>query len=148
MLKTEILNKLLLTEDLKITELRKDILNIFLAAHKPLTAYEVLSKLKKTRPKAEPPTVYRVIEYLMQKKLVHRIETGNKYVCCGQLENFQGEHHGFIFLCAKCSNATEFTDEDFSHFIQHFSKKNSLMVDNTLIEIKGICAGCLKKNKK
>lgn len=129
---------------LKLTELRQVILDIFIQAKKPLSAYEVLNTLKRKRPNAEPPTVYRVIDYFVQKKLVHRIETGNKYVCCSQLNNFESKYHGIIFLCQKCNLSFELLDEKCLSFIKYFSKKYAVSVDESLIEIKGTCRECLK----
>ena len=142
MSKTEIVSRLLMDSDLTITPLRKDVLGIFLISKKPMSAYEVLDKLKKKRFNAKPPTVYRVIDYFVDKKIIHRIETGNKYVCCAQLGNFKSNYHGILFLCKKCKNSFEFMDEEFLHFLKKFSKKHQLSINETLIEIKGVCQNC------
>ena len=59
---------------MRLTPLRQDILDILRANNKPLGAYEILEKLKHKRPNAEPPTVYRVLDFLIDSKCVHRIE--------------------------------------------------------------------------
>ncbi|EKD72371.1 MAG: Zinc uptake regulation protein ZUR [uncultured bacterium] len=142
MSKTEIVSRLLMDSDLTITPLRKDVLDIFLSSQKPLSAYEVLDKLKKKRFNAKPPTVYRVIDYFVEKNIIHRIETGSKYVCCAQLSNFKSNYHGILFLCKKCKHSFEFMDEEFLHFLKKFSKKQHLSINETLIEIKGVCQNC------
>jgi Fur family zinc uptake transcriptional regulator len=144
MAKSDLLNLILHDDEIKLTALRKDILDIFLVAKKPLTAYEVLAKLKKKRPNAEPPTVYRVIDYFVQKKLIHRIETGNKYVCCSHLDHFKSKYHGILFLCQACHLSYELMDQEFLRFIMNFSKKNHLAVSESVVEIKGTCSDCLK----
>lgn len=48
MKKTDMINQLMLDNDLTITPLRRDVLDIFLSSKKPLSAYNVLEKLKKT----------------------------------------------------------------------------------------------------
>lgn len=143
MLKTEMLNQLMEDSELKITALRKAVLDIFLATKKPLSAYDVLGKLKKNRPNAQPPTVYRVIEYFVEKKVIHRIETGNKYVCCSQLSNLKSQYHGILFLCEKCQHSYEFMDQEFLSFIKSFTKRHKLEVNESLIEVTGICENCI-----
>ena len=50
-------------------------------AYKPLTAYEILEKL---RPKgvSAPTTVYRALDKLVASAKVHRIESLNAFVAC------------------------------------------------------------------
>jgi len=142
MTKTDTINQLMLDSELTITPLRKDVLDIFLAAKKPLSAYDVLRKLKKKRPNAQPPTAYRVIDYFVEKKIIHRVETENKYVCCSQLSNFKSPNHGVLFLCHRCNNSFEFMDEEFLRALKSFSKKHKLAVNESLVELKGICWNC------
>lgn len=129
-----------------LTPLRKDVMDIFIEFNKPLSAYEVLDKLKAKRPGAEPPTVYRVIDYFVEKKLLHRIETGNKYVRCSHVNNFTTKHLGILFLCQSCHLSFEYMDEKFLEFIAYFSKGNKLAVDDSLVEVKGTCNKCLGRN--
>ncbi len=144
MSKAQLFNKLLSHHELKMTELRKDILDIFLSIKKPLTAYELLNKLKKKRPNAEPPTVYRVIDYFLKRKLIHRIETGNKFVLCTQPNHLQ-EHDdkSVLFLCKNCSLSFEISDPNFASAVKNFSHHHGLQIDESLIEIKGMCKKCL-----
>lgn len=134
-------NKVGLDIDIKITPLRKEILNIVLSSKIPLSAYEILHKLRKKRPKAEPPTVYRVLDYLTSHQLIHRIDSSNKYMGCSQVEN-PTEHQGILFSCKKCLNSFEFTDAALLLYIKNFCKKNHLLMDSSLIEVKGACKKC------
>jgi Fur family zinc uptake transcriptional regulator len=148
MSKADTLNKLLQDGDLKITDLRKDILDIILSAKKPLSAYDILDLLKSKRANAKPPTVYRVIEYFVDKKIIHRVETTNKFVCCSQLDNFKTKYHGILFLCQKCGNSFEVMDDDFLTALKIFSKKHLFAVNESLVEIKGVCEKCGKTEDK
>jgi Fur family zinc uptake transcriptional regulator len=134
---------LLVDSDLNLTVLRKDIFNILFNEKEPLSAYEILAKLKKIRPNAEPPTVYRVLAYLIEKKLIHRIESNNQYVCCSLLSEFKNKYHGILFICDKCLKSFEYLETNVKNFLEKFSKKNNLFVKNSLIELKGICHNCM-----
>lgn len=140
--KKAILKKIQDFDGLKMTALRQDLLDIFLRNQKPISAYDVLDKLKQKRPNAQPPTVYRVIEYFVQKKIIHRVETGNKYVCCSQLQSGNAEHHGVLFLCQKCGAMNELADEMLLPFLKDFSVRHDVQLDEAPIELKGLCVNC------
>ena len=58
--------------DVRLTALRRRVLELVWAGHKPLGAYEILDILKGERQGAAPPTVYRTLDFLLQQGLVHR----------------------------------------------------------------------------
>lgn len=130
---------------IKLTELRKDILSILYRKKKPMGAYEILAALKKKRPNAEPPTVYRVLEFLVDAKLVHRVESQNSYVCCSSLLKEKSQHKAILLYCKKCHQSFEFEDKSIFISIDTFAKKHKLDIDDALIEIKGVCESCCKK---
>lgn len=128
--------------EVKLTDLRKDILSILYQKNKPMGAYEILDKLKKKRPNAEPPTVYRVLDFLVHADLVHKIESQNTYVCCSGV-NEKAQHKTVLLFCKNCQNSFEYEDHDVLLSIKKFTKKHAIKVDDTLIEIKGLCRECL-----
>ena len=51
--------------------------------HCPVGAYEILSKLTQDESKsAQPPTVYRALDFLQEQELVHRLSSINACVGC------------------------------------------------------------------
>lgn len=131
---------------LKLTELRKDILRIMIQAKKPLSAAEVLLRLKKRRETAEPSTVYRVIEYLLKKNVIHKIASENKYILCSQLNNSTANNeHGLIFICKKCLTSCEVGDEYIISHLKSLAQVHKFSVDCFLIEVSSICKNCKKK---
>jgi Fur family zinc uptake transcriptional regulator len=143
-MENEVLNKFCEERNIKLTALRKDILAILYLQKQPMGAYDLLRNLKKKRPNAEPPTVYRVLEYLMNVELVHRIESQNTYVCCSQLLNSKMPHKAILLCCKKCEKTEEFGDSYVLQAIEKFAEKYHVEVDDALIEIKGICQKCCK----
>lgn len=134
----------LLTNDptLKLTELRKAVLSIFLESKKAMSAYDVLAILKKSRDGAESMTVYRVIEYFIEKHIVHRISTENKYVFCSQIEHNPCEHRGLFFICKKCLSSFEVIDKSFDVLLKNLSQQHQFHTDPSLVEVKGVCQNC------
>jgi len=141
--KDELFNKLLSGDDtLKLTSLRKDVLEIFMAAEKPISAYDVLSELKKIRANAEPPTAYRVIDYFVEKNIIHRIDAENKYVFCTQIDGHKKHCHGIIFICKKCLASNEIIDQSSAQFFEQLASKFGYVIDGAPVEVKGLCQSC------
>ena len=100
--------------EIKITPLRRDVLSILSKARNPLSAYDVLEKLKKIRQGAEPPTVYRVLNFLEEAKMVHRIESQKTYVCCSQQASHGTQHETVLLFCRKCKKSFEYEGKEIS----------------------------------
>lgn len=106
---------------------------------KPLTAYEVLDKLRKHGIKA-PPTVYRALETLIGLGLVHRIETLNAFVACHEHE---GEnHHAQFAVCRECGTVDEIHDAQLSLAIKKLATSLKFHIERQMLEVMGLCNKC------
>lgn len=124
---------------IKLTPLREDVLALIYSAPQPIGAYELLRKLRKKRPNAEPPTVYRVLEFLLDQHLIHRVESLNAYVCCIQPE---GPHQSQLLLCKHCGGAREVDDPLILEALAQCAETHGFVVENQLTEIRGTCTNC------
>ncbi len=139
---SNLLYKLCADRHITLTPLRKEVLYILYQKKIPIRAYDLLAILKKTYPATEPPSVYRVLNFFIEKNLVHRIESQNAYVYCESWKDDQPAHKTILLLCKKCNKSTEFIDNDFHTHLSVFSNKNKIQIEDSLIEVKGICASC------
>ena len=126
-----------------LTPLRKDVLTIFVKAKKPLTAYEVLAILSKTRKNAKPPTVYRVLTFLSARCVLHRINNINSYILC-QLREHNHTTSELIVLCEKCHQVIEFSDHVLAAMLHKLATKHKIRINTHLIELSGLCKKCLQ----
>lgn len=133
------------TRNIKLTTLRKEIFSILFHKNKPMGAYEVLEKLKKKRSNAEPPTVYRVLKWLVDAHLIHRIEAQNSYICCSMASGKKQLHKAILLSCGNCLKSYEYEDANIFGSIKKFIEKYKVEIDDTLIEMKGLCAKCYMK---
>jgi Fur family zinc uptake transcriptional regulator len=68
---------------LRLTALRRRVLELVWQSHKPLGAYDILAVLsEQDGRRAAPPTVYRALDFLLENGLVHRISSLNAFVGC------------------------------------------------------------------
>src|SRR5581483_8522848 len=66
----------------RLTEQRRRVLELIWKSHAPVGAYTLLDRLREGGVRAQPPTVYRALEFLVENGLIHRIESLNAYVGC------------------------------------------------------------------
>ena len=70
----------------KLTSKRKNVLTVLLTSSTPLSAYEVVERYKKQFNESLPVmSVYRMLDFLIQEKLVHKLETAGQYVTCAHI---------------------------------------------------------------
>ena len=92
-----------------------------------------------TRRAAAPPTVYRVLDFLLDAGLVHRIELLSAYVGCGG----PGKPHISQFLiCHQCNAVAEIDALAIAQALTQNAKRPGFRADTQTIEIKGLCSEC------
>ena len=127
-------------QGLRLTALRKRVLELVWQSHKPLGAYDILGVLSdEDGRRAAPPTVYRALDFLLENGLVHRIASLNAFVGC----NHPGEaHQGQFLICRNCQTAIELEQPSISQAIVESAKSVGFVVEGQTVEIVGLCASC------
>src|SRR5574343_1592136 len=127
-------------QGLRLTALRKRVLELVWASHKPLGAYDILGVLSdEDGRRAAPPTVYRALEFLLENGLVHRIASLNAFVGC----NHPGEaHQGQFLICRQCQTAIELEQSAISDAIVASAQAVGFAVEGQTVEVVGLCATC------
>ncbi|NKB19455.1 MAG: transcriptional repressor [Alphaproteobacteria bacterium] len=121
------------------TPLRREVLELVWSSHGPIGAYELLEKLRDSRRNAAPPTVYRALDFLMEHGLIHRIESLNAYIGCGDPER----HHGAQFLiCRDCQSVAELDDKAIGRAVTRRADALGFDVEQQTVEVIGQCADC------
>lgn len=124
----------------RLTALRKRVLELVWASHKPLGAYDILGVLsEEDGRRAAPPTVYRALDFLQENGLVHRIASLNAFIGCihpGEL------HQGQFLICRACHTAIELELPAISQAIVAGAAAVGFAVESQTVEVVGLCAGC------
>jgi Fur family transcriptional regulator, zinc uptake regulator len=126
----------------RLTELRRRVLSLILESEGPLTAYQLLDRLRETRRGAVPPTVYRSLDFLMTQRLIHKLERLNAFVPCIETGH---EHHAQFLICGQCGTVTEIEDRAAASALEHAAEREGFHPRNTVIEIEGTCAACFNR---
>ncbi|MEO1016536.1 MAG: Fur family transcriptional regulator [Pseudomonadota bacterium] len=125
----------------RLTQVRKRVLELIWESHAPLGAYEILERLAREQRSAKPPTVYRALAFLVEQGLVHRIDSRNAFVGCA----LQGEPHraGFL-ICTRCGNVAEFEHQGVAKAITEVAQASDFRIERQTIEVAGTCQRCLE----
>jgi Fur family transcriptional regulator, zinc uptake regulator len=129
---------------LRLTPIRQRVLELVWQSHEPVKAYDVLDELKQGHSSSAPPTVYRALDFLQEQGLVHKIESLNAYIGCGNPEE---SHKGQFFICHDCGSVAELDDMDISELIQKKANHFGFKINDEMIEIKGHCQECRDSGK-
>ena len=129
---------------IRLTPLRQQVLELVWQSHEPVQAYDVLDKLKQAHSPSAPPTVYRALDFLQEHGLVHKIESLNAYIGCGNPED---SHSGQFFICRCCGAVAELDDADISKLIQKKASQMGFKINGEMVEINGHCQECLVAEK-
>lgn len=123
----------------QLTPIREKVLAIVWRSHKPVGAYDVLDALARTHKAARPPTVYRALDFLMAEGLIHKIESLNAYLGCGEAGR---PHESQFLICRECGTAEEIVDAGLDKALEAAARRVRFTVERRVVEIAGICARC------
>jgi Fur family zinc uptake transcriptional regulator len=131
--------------NLKLTPLRRSVLEIVLASHAPLGAYDILAELSRRDSAARPapPTVYRALEFLQTHGFVHRIESRNAYAACFAPAT---KHRNHFLLCTRCGRAAELDDTNLARALARAAANAGFAPAHETVEIAGLCAACAENS--
>lgn len=131
----------------RLTELRRDVLALILAAPQPSGAYALLDGLRATRRAAAPPTIYRALEFLQEQGLIHKIERLSAYIGCVDTGHDHGHghdhaHQAQFLICRRCGTVAEIEDHALAHALTNAARRAGFTVSGATIEAEGLCASC------
>lgn len=124
----------------RLTDIRRRVLELIWSSHRPVGAYAVLDILKSEHSSAQPPTVYRALDFLIEQGLVHRIESLNAFIGCADPDHV---HSGMFLICDQCGDAVEMEGGGIDVAIQKSAKARGFQIQSRTIEASGLCPGCL-----
>lgn len=121
----------------------RKILETLHKAARPMTAYALLEKLKPTGVKA-PPTVYRALDTLVERGLVHRIESLGAFVACHDEDEKDAcaDHAAQFAVCRSCGSVTELHDPKLAESIHSLAKNLKFHIEREMLELMGLCERC------
>jgi len=131
---------------MKLTPKRKAIIIFLYQEWKYYTPAEIWEELKKEFSKLGLPTVYRILQQLQQIGIVGQLLSHDNqfyyYLCPAPKDD---HHHHFI--CTSCRKVECLHYCDFSKISETVKRDLGGLAKNHFMQIEGVCADCLKKEK-
>src|SRR5690606_13920340 len=104
-----------------------------------LKAYELLEEIRAIDPSATPPTVYRALDFLLAEGLVHRVDTLNTFIACGDAD---GAPHNLLVVCTGCGAVAEIHDDVVRGRLAERIENAGFQLAGGEMEVKALCAAC------
>lgn len=132
-------DEIALERRLRLTPVRRRVLEILLEAHRAMGAYAVLERLADEGFARQPPVAYRALDFLVEHGLAHRIRRLNAYVACTS-----PGHAGpvAILICEGCETVAETTEPALRDAVANTALAAGFEVNRTTLEAVGTCANC------
>lgn len=121
-----------------MTAPRRRVLELLLAAGEPVKAYDLIARYGLDGQAAKPPTVYRALEFLERRGVVHRIASISAYVACAHA----GPDHAAAFLICDCCGATIEVRSGAGAQLSSSAEDLGFTIQRATVEAHGLCVRC------
>ena len=130
----------------KLTKNQSVVLLALQDCSEPLSAYQILecADVRESGLRA-PLTIYRALDKLIERGLVHRLESMNAFVACDH-ETPHTSPATFM-ICKSCKQTIEVASSAIESHIQAAAKKQSFEIENLHLEVSGRCGTCVSSDK-
>lgn len=125
----------------KLTRNQLLVLDRLEASKAALTAYDLLDQLRDEGLRA-PVQVYRALETLSKRGLIHRIESLNAFVACCSHEHQAAA--GFA-ICDDCGEVAEFAFPASEEGLKSVAGESGFQTRHMTVELHGRCADCANR---
>jgi Fur family zinc uptake transcriptional regulator len=126
----------------RLTPIRRRVLELVWSSHQPIGAYAILDQLRRDGHSAAPPTAYRALEFLLQRGLVHRIESLNAFIGCPEP---RAAHPVQFLICRNCGTTAELDDRHVETALEKSATARGFAIERRVIELSGLCRTCQDK---
>jgi Fur family zinc uptake transcriptional regulator len=126
----------------RLTNQRKTVLRLLCGSDKPLSAYDLLDRMRGTVKNPAPPTVYRALDFLLEHGLAHRLESLHAYVGC---THPQHPHASQFLICGDCGEVAEVENPSIAKSLRAAGEALGFRTQRPIVELLGTCAQCTAK---
>ncbi|MDR1489256.1 MAG: transcriptional repressor [Desulfovibrio sp.] len=124
---------------LRLTRLRRGILELLLSADGPVKAYDLIERMRDKGERLTPATIYRTLDFLLRYGMAHRINSLNAFVPC---TGSHDEHALLMFVCSECRRVEELEDPVLYESMRARFDELGMSLRDNCIEIQGRCRKC------
>jgi Fur family transcriptional regulator, zinc uptake regulator len=124
----------------RLTPVRRRVLQILLEKHQAMGAYDVLQRLAAEGYGHQPPVAYRALDFLVEQGLAHRIQRLNAFTACMH----PGQAHSPAFLiCRACNTVAEAHAAPVRAALDASAAALGFAIERSTVEALGLCPACV-----
>lgn len=128
-------------QGLRLTPLRRHVLEEVAGSHKAIGAYEVLERMAhKAGRRLAPISVYRALDSLVAAGVVHRLESRNAFFACHA--RHAAESRQIVLVCVQCGEVAEVAAAEVFEGIAASAASAGFALQRALVEVLGRCGTC------
>ena len=126
-------------ESLRLTPVRRKVLELLLQEHRALGAYAILDMLREAGFGSQPPVAYRALDFLAEQGFVHKIERLNAFVACVHPDE---THSPAFMICRICDAVAETHAAPAKGALGAVALEAGFQIERTVVEAEGVCPAC------
>jgi len=128
----------------RLTDKRRIILELLLVSKQPQSAYDIADLYQqKTQEKIPAMSVYRMLDFLIDNGLVHKLSSTNKYLACSHIACDHSHQTPQFLICDKCNTVREVgIDNQLIAALQTSIKEQHFALNSPQLELHGLCNNC------
>lgn len=135
----EIFSSFIRNRNLRQSEQRQQIMEVFLKTEQHLTAEELYDIVRKKNPSIGHATVYRTLKLLSEAGLCRELQTDDRITRYEHLHN--RDHHDHL-VCTECGKMVEIEIPEIEELQEKIARKNGFVLKNHRWELYGLCSKC------
>lgn len=124
---------------LRLTPVRRRVLEILLESHRAMGAYDVLARLAEEGYGNQPPVAYRALEFLEEHGFAHRIRRLNAFAACMHPAT---DHAPVFLICQTCEKLSEAPANSVRDALVAASASVGFSIETSVVEAVGLCRTC------
>jgi Fur family zinc uptake transcriptional regulator len=128
----------------RLTEKRRLILEILLENQQPQSAYEIAELYHQKSGDSIPAmSVYRMLDFLMENGLVHKLSSTNKFLACSHISCDHAHQTPQFLICDNCHSVNEIgLDTTVISALEKSIDTKHFQLNSPQLELHGLCEGC------
>ena len=131
-------------QGVKLTTKRENVLLTIIKAGEAVSPYEVADLYKQEFSQSIPAmSVYRILDFLVELSLVHKLSSTNKYIACSHISCSHSHALPQFLICENCQVVTEIGIKNaVIEELKASVEKTGFTLTTQQLELKGLCSKC------
>lgn len=131
-------------QGVKLTAKRENVLSCIISAEEAVSPYELAELYRDSFGQSMPAmSVYRILDFLVELSLVHKLSSANKYIACSHISCGHSHQTPQFLICENCQKVTEIgINSSVIEELAQSVEKTGFVLTTQQLELQGLCKDC------